>query len=801
MSRVIDNITLEIDYHIIEHFSEHLYSSPNKAVEELIVNGYDAGATNVRVFVPPSKYTTNIVVWDNGNAMNVSGLKDLWKIADSPKSSPSLRNIKIGKGIDRKVIGKFGIGKIASYTIGNKISHLCKLRNEFWLVTIDYRELMSKKTGTDASTVFSSPILKFDLYEAKEFVKNSLSLEEAILENYFNEDSWTFALIEDLKEVNMPIGRLKWVLGNGMPLKPDFGVHLNEEQVIPNIYKKDLICEWGFDQKEIREQLRSKWKESLLKNMVTGDLNFGSKKGLDPDDPTTETSYVEFPGLGVVWGKSLLYRKSLHSTTKSDFGRSYGFFIMVRGRLINPDDPQFFLNDPSFSIFYSSQYILHIDGLDKDLLADRERVQESSANKEELIVLQRSVYLALASNLRKIVEVEEDESHPKNRLPIDSPEYFMQPLASLWIKSGDGKELGFDFRNPTIGQQPMGVDEFVSHFSTNEGFKVNSDHPYYKNLSSLLGSSKKGIKVVKEFEVIAVSEKLFEGYLYELGIDVIDIDKIMLWRDQMYRKIAKTDKYNLNQLAENLREASYKKGADFEIAIVDVLNSIGFIAEKDGASGQKDGFVRALCAGETYRFTFEAKATTQNSVANDDAETGAANSHRKSAGAEYAIIVVRKFAGFERIGQELPAIIKECESMEYVSIMEVDALIEIMNVVKKYSYTLDSIKDIFTKIESPFEKLKRITDLGQPFNDLSYQTLLNMIWNYQDKTGDGDSVSAKHIWQVEYKKDFTETSFYAKLEALRTIAYPMVQFNNSAKEVALMQSPENIISMILNKFE
>jgi len=41
----IDQITVEIDYAIIQHFSQHLYSSPNKAIEELVSNSFDALAT------------------------------------------------------------------------------------------------------------------------------------------------------------------------------------------------------------------------------------------------------------------------------------------------------------------------------------------------------------------------------------------------------------------------------------------------------------------------------------------------------------------------------------------------------------------------------------------------------------------------------------------------------------------------------------------------------------------------------------------------------------------------------------
>lgn len=45
-SRATD-INVDISYRIIDRFSEGLYSSPNKAFEELVSNSFDAGARRV----------------------------------------------------------------------------------------------------------------------------------------------------------------------------------------------------------------------------------------------------------------------------------------------------------------------------------------------------------------------------------------------------------------------------------------------------------------------------------------------------------------------------------------------------------------------------------------------------------------------------------------------------------------------------------------------------------------------------------------------------------------------------------
>jgi hypothetical protein len=45
----VDEVVVNIDHAIIRHFSENLYGSPNKAIEELVSNAFDAFATKVYV--------------------------------------------------------------------------------------------------------------------------------------------------------------------------------------------------------------------------------------------------------------------------------------------------------------------------------------------------------------------------------------------------------------------------------------------------------------------------------------------------------------------------------------------------------------------------------------------------------------------------------------------------------------------------------------------------------------------------------------------------------------------------------
>jgi hypothetical protein len=76
IGRETDHIDVRLSYKIVELFSEGLYASPNKAIEELVANAFDAGAQDVQVLISDnlSEQNATIVVIDDGEGMNASEL-------------------------------------------------------------------------------------------------------------------------------------------------------------------------------------------------------------------------------------------------------------------------------------------------------------------------------------------------------------------------------------------------------------------------------------------------------------------------------------------------------------------------------------------------------------------------------------------------------------------------------------------------------------------------------------------------------------------------------------------------------
>ena len=112
-------IVVKLSYSLVRLLSEQLYQSPLKAVEELVVNAYDADANFCRIFVPISEQDEFVAIFDDGDGMDYQGLVDLWQIGHSNK-----RDEEITHRTRRKQIGKFGIGKLAAYTIANQLTYI-----------------------------------------------------------------------------------------------------------------------------------------------------------------------------------------------------------------------------------------------------------------------------------------------------------------------------------------------------------------------------------------------------------------------------------------------------------------------------------------------------------------------------------------------------------------------------------------------------------------------------------------------------------------------------------------------------
>ncbi len=780
----VDTVTVAIDYAIIQHFSQNLYGSPNKAVEELVANSYDAWARQCYVYLPGSYSPRALLVWDDGESMDRAALHKLWWIAKSPKQGDGTRTEERANRSKRALIGKFGIGKLASYALGHRITHLTRVDDEFLRVTVDYRGV-PELGEQDSAPRFETPIIKLTATEASDYVDSLTTQPLAAKAEFWDRKHWTLAVVDELKlDVELKRGRLKWLLANGMPFRPDFCVYVDDDDLEPRIAEGAFLT-WTFADQEPRDQLVADWEDAQQLALVEGEPAF--------TDQSREVTTL--PSLGDVRVKVRLFRESLFKGRSSDLDRSYGFFVMVRDRLLNPDDPLLLMHDPSFGTFYRTQFVIYADGLDAELLADREHIQSTSAMAQELSVVQAAIYRAARDELRRRDGTVELNRRSDSLLPVESRESFQDPMAALLIASGG--EAVVDPRAARIERAPLEADKPWAVFRPESGgFVVNAHHPLFAVLSNRLGGGSKAMEALRAFDLLAVADRLLEGHLYDIGVPPEQIAEVMTWRDRLLRSVASKLEGAQSEIIDDVWQTSYQGGKEFELALARLFQKMGFVTSRDGLPKKKDVLVVAPIGQQEYRFIVEAKGCN-SALQNDDAEIDIAASHLKNTGASLAVVVAREFAGFER-PQGDPAILEQCVAVGgQVSIVNVETLTELYEAVRQYSYPLDMVRPVLAKIEAPVDKLNRVQRLRHPTEAFDFRGVLDAIWAAQNDRASGDLVAYRSIMQSKDEwKALGFDDFQDRVLALQTLSRGLMLVSRPRGEVILKQRPDIIANQI-----
>lgn len=105
------HLTITVDKSHIITIGERLYEQSIELIREMVNNAYDADATRVDVTVSEKQ----IVVADNGEGMDIEGLKQYFNVGSDDK----LIN-PISPRFGRNRIGQFGIGKFASLAAASR---------------------------------------------------------------------------------------------------------------------------------------------------------------------------------------------------------------------------------------------------------------------------------------------------------------------------------------------------------------------------------------------------------------------------------------------------------------------------------------------------------------------------------------------------------------------------------------------------------------------------------------------------------------------------------------------------------
>ena len=784
--RVIDKIDVKISYKIIELFSAGLYSSPNKAFEELICNSYDAFASKVSVYLPEDLTEENayIFVADNGEGLNQEDMKDLWKIGESKKGTiPE-------KDGQRLQIGQFGIGKLSTYILAHKLTYISKKADRYLLVTTDYNRI---QTSTEQLQLEEKEL---SLNEAQELINkytiiNGKNLIGFVMFGDKAEENWTVSLLTNLKPkaTEIQIGRLKWILETALPLNPQFNLKLNGVPLVSSKVSIGISKQWIIGQND----------------RAAEDLSFANPIF----DEKKKEYYVDFDSLKHVTGKFILYKESLLGGKSAQNGRSHGIFLSIRGRLVNLDDP--LLGMPAFSHgpFNHCQILIEADDLNRYLTSTREAVKESKALAELKAYIQRKF------NELRTYYFDQEEAKQKTktigyRLAQTSYSYSQKPIANFIEKFYNG-----DIVNPQLIKKPTcSKNDLLRTFTDEDGITqaitsieweimdahatiakldlqtkilhINALHPFVSNYCE-------SYKSTVPLENIIIAEVLLETHMYEIGIDESQINSIIYKRDELLRQLAFSDKEGIPAVAQLLDE-SVANPTGLENAVYRALSVLGFETQKLGGNGKPDGFASAnlgydsLKCPRFYTLTYDAKSTQSKAIAAGTAKLSGIKRHQADYKATYSLEVAIDFEGS---GKDDSAIAKEAREQK-VTLMRVKDLAKLVLYSIPKQLSLTKLKDLFETCYTPEDVSKWIddfikTDVAKP----PYNEIISIIYTLQKEDTEPPTVSViRRELNAQLTSNYSSDKVTEFMKAIENIVPSQFHFDG---EYAYVDSSPDIL--------
>lgn len=791
---IIDEIPVEISYRIIELFSAGLYSSPNKAFEELVCNSYDAFADQVAVYVPSDLSVEGEFIWvcDNGDSMDQEGLKQLWKIGDSNK-----RGIDIASK-SRKQIGQFGIGKLSTYILANRLTYVCKKDDRYLAVTMRYDDISDTSTG-----------MKLNEREISEEDAQSLLTEYVNIEgqslvpfDLFGvnaERSWTLSVLSGLKPKAMDIreGRLKWVLRTALPLNPGFKLFYNGSELKSSKTSKPLQKSWVIGQ----------------------DDSTAEKMELSSYEDEDGRWNIDFANLSGVSGEFELFEDSLVDGSKSsELGRSHGIFLIVRGRLVNLDDPLLGMSAFSHGAFNRTRITIFADGLDKHITSTRESIKDSAPFNQLKEYIKKKF-----NNEIKTFHFEEKrkQEQTKNigyRLAQTSLTASKRPLLVFAKKFFAGKISNpFSILPPSTEIQDQLIDELTADLVGEENvikkvewkfnaphgpigqlnletgeLDINLAHPYIANYYD-------SFKDTLPLQYIAITEVLTEAHLYELDIDEEQIRSIMVRRDHTLRELSLSQRENAPTVALILKD-SLADEVGLEEAAAKAFTSLGFETVPIGGNGKPDGIATANLgyanngAKQTYSLTYDTKSTAKKSIQAGTTRLAILNKHKKDYNADFCVVIAPDFQG----ATNPDSTISQITEQQNVTAIRVTDLVRLLLLSAPKQLGLLKLKSMFETCHTPDEVKNWIDNLeSEPTIAGPIKEILQEIYKLQKEDDEPITTqSLRHKVNSVTGKRFSTKDIEDTISSIEKLASGFIDFDGNI--VGIQGSPEKVMNMLQN---
>ena len=770
-----EHVQVSASHKLIELVSDELYRSPLKAIEELVVNAYDADASECRVYVPlPSNSDQNCaIVFDDGVGMDYDGLVDLWKIGLSNKRTEEIESKR-----KRKQIGKFGIGKLAAHAIADRLTYITQNdQGKILSVTMDFKKFSSSATWeNDPIHLPVRHINDWDKFPNDSYIPEILQRVGINPEMLPKTKSWTIAILEDLKGKARSIkeGRLRWVLRTAMPLGDSFRLYLNRQEVQSS--------------KEDSEEI------------VTFDLKDLPKERLESlDKRTGETWYVQGESLksdsfeSGITGTVKVTKDSLYGGKSDELGRSHGFFVLVRGRLINEEDPLFGVHPMTYQIFNRLRAEIKVDDLDEELKASRETVEESS-KKDHFQDLLREIFNEAYKQYqeRKNPKEKKKTGQPKEGTKeIVAPRDMEYPTAGFLTSQrtdSQGTEADEDcFYIEEIDTGPDLAELIQSLYTTprrefhyeyrgdgrterlvkfnpqTSTFWLNQDH----ELVLEYANDEPSKRLLEDF---VTAEALLEIYLRENKLSAHVVAHALEQRDGLLRKLIRNEAYALPAIANFLRDAAADAN-ELENRIVDATRALGFVATRISGPGKPDGIARHVeYPGGEKKIILEAKSSTGIPTLSS-LDFAGLQSHMEQKGAKGCLLVAPAYPGQSKEGNEVA---RRAQSHK-ISCWTVEQFAKFVEDAESHQFNARDLLDIVLYHFSPHEVTAKLEEMiSQPSKNKSllYRAILKSLQELEGRMTNESRNVGMITTEVSRYSEFGEITQSDVREAIRDLVGP-----------------------------
>ncbi|MGW3311744.1 ATP-binding protein [Streptomyces sp. NPDC001073] len=795
-------IPVEISFEIIRLFSEGLYQSPHKAIEELVSNGFDAGAYNVHVVTPrsTSEDTTgsdSLWVVDDGCGMDADGFTRLWRVAESTKAAGATVR-------GRAPIGQFGIGKLAAYVLARRLTHISKRDGQYYYASMDFRRVEGRRQNDPTAPPVAIELHSIEESDARDLLSEIEARDSAAWSLLFGDkssDSWTAAALSDFKTLfeKFKPGVLSWVLRTGLPLKSDFRIFLNGAEL--RSAKEDATV--------------------LFESSVGG----AEDKVAEKLQLEVTSNGLRIPGIeGEISGKATLYERPLAAGKSMQYGRSNGFFIRVRGRVINLEDELFGLEALNHAVW--SRFVLDVeaDGLREHLLSSREGVRDvpaidvfrdylrakfnearavySAENKNKLIGIDLAQLLhgaspsvlgdPIVSAVRQAITQDLQPSHY-----ISAPTHIEE----------DGRSAWFDEFSLEVMQQPildvqlnkMGPYDRLAEYATSTRIlHINEEHPF---IAKIIAHSKNQTPAT----LFATSEILTDAFLREGGIPPEVTAEVFQLRDRALRQIAGDYGPDPVEVLRHLSIADQDKDA-LEKAVGQAFIVLGFEYERRGGNkGGADGILDArLGRSETkledFRIVYDAKTTTGTTISVDKVHFDALWDFKHAESATFGFIIGKKFAGQSDPDSAVNRRTAQGREDRPMTVMLTEQLRRLVEIHYQFGVTLNQIRALFeealtvTEVGSWLENLER--ELSEDHPPVPLRKLLKKLEECKEDTLSEPNVNAVRVMDPRLKQ-YEPERLVAALHAVQTIVGTRwIEVSKASGNVRMSQTAESIINEV-----